>query len=38
MIGSVFADQEGIMTNEVSDTSFEEMLDDIYQVQSQKIW
>ena len=36
MIGSVFADQESIMTNEVSDTSFEEMLEDIYQVQSQK--
>lgn len=36
MLDSVFADQESIMTNEVSDTSFEEMLEDIYQVQSQK--
>lgn len=36
MIGSVFADEEGIMTNEVSDTSLDEMLEDIYQVQSQK--
>lgn len=36
MIGSVFADEEGIMTNEISDTSLDEMLEDIYQVQSQK--
>ena len=36
MLDSVFADQESIMTNEVSATSFEEMLEDIYKIQSQK--
>lgn len=36
MIGSVFFDEEGMMTNAVSETSYDQMIADIYQVQSQK--
>ena len=34
ILDSDYADIEGLMTNEVSDTSFEEMLEDIYGVQA----